>query len=121
MSKVSDTFDLWSVITKVLPRLKDEIMGRDGKLVIRPDYGDPVKILCGDSEAATEWERKGVVELLWDIFGGTVNDKGFKMLDSHIGTIYGDSITIDRCRMICKLLRLKGFASTNVVLGIGLA
>lgn len=119
VSKVSDTIDLWAVITKVLPLLKDEIMGRDGKLVIRPDSGDPVKIICGDPKAKTENERKGVVELLWDIFGGTETKQGFKLLDEHIGCIYGDSITLDRARMICKNLKAKGFASTNVVLGIG--
>lgn len=118
VSKVSDTFDLWSVITKVLPRLKKEIMERDGKLVIRPDSGDPVKILCGDPNAEGP-AKKGVVELLWDIFGGTVTEQGYKLLDPHIGAIYGDSITIDRCRQICKLLVEKGFATTNIVLGIG--
>lgn len=126
VSKVSDTFDLWSVITKVLPRLKDEIMGRDGKLVIRPDSGDPVDILCGTSIPLNGMEypgktpeEKGVVELLWDIFGGTVNDLGYKILDPHIGAIYGDSITIERCEEICARLKAKGFASVNIVLGIG--
>jgi nicotinamide phosphoribosyltransferase len=62
---------------------------------------------------------KGVIELLWDAFGGTINEQGYKVLDSHIGAIYGDSITIDRADEICKRLEAKGFASTNVVLGIG--
>ena len=64
-------------------------------------------------------EGKGVIELLWDAFGGTVNEQGYKVLDSHIGAIYGDSITIDRADEICSRLAAKGFASTNVVLGIG--
>lgn len=119
VSMVSDTINLWDVIKKVLPAIKDVIMGRDGKLVIRPDSGDPVKILCGDPDSPYDTVNKGVIELLWDEFGGTVNEKGYKVLDPHIGAIYGDSITIDRCRMICKLLKLKGFASTNIVLGIG--
>jgi nicotinamide phosphoribosyltransferase len=59
------------------------------------------------------------VELLWDIFGGTVNEQGFKVLDSHIGAIYGDSITTERAEAICQRLSDKGFATTNVVLGIG--
>jgi nicotinamide phosphoribosyltransferase len=57
--------------------------------------------------------------LLWDIFGGTINEQGYKVLDPHIGAIYGDSITIDRAEEICKRLEAKGFASTNIVLGIG--
>lgn len=119
VSIVSDTWDLWEVINDFLPKLKDKIMKREGKIVIRPDSGDPVKIICGDKEAVTEHGKKGVIELLWEIFGGETNSKGYKQLDSHIGTIYGDAITIDRCKQICSQLKQKGFASTNIVYGIG--
>jgi len=126
VSLVSDTFNLWDVLTFALPKLKDTILARDGgpnsldKVVIRPDSGNPVKILCGDPSAEEgSPEHKGVVELLWDLFGGTVNEHGYKVLDSHIGAIYGDAITIPRCRAICEQLKEKGFASTNVVYGIG--
>jgi nicotinamide phosphoribosyltransferase len=172
LSMVSDTFDLWRMCTEYLPALKEEIMSRDGKLVIRPDSGDPADILCGmrvmteeelnkfvytdeygykengivilkdgvyyepevnhwsdgsidwagadmDGKIYNEHEVKGVIELLWDVFGGTINEQGYKVLDPHIGAIYGDSITIDRADEICKRLEAKGFASTNVVLGIG--
>lgn len=135
ISVVSDTWDLWEVITSFLPKLKKYIMVREGKLVLRPDSGNPVEILCGvehyidetdnycrsDSPRVpvSEPERKGVIELLYDIFGGTTDDKGYKQLDSHIGAIYGDSITLDRAEQICTRLAAKGFSSTNVVLGIG--
>lgn len=205
VSVVSDSWDLWKVCTKYLPKLKDKILARNGKLVIRPDSGDPVDILCGhpvlfeivdkekikfgnnlhipnigvddsgmSEDGMLDWsmeslaiaieetvgtiydegkycckingqyysfevvlnkeddgggyrnikllsvaEQKGVVELLWDVFGGTVNEKGFKVLDPHIGTIYGDSITLDRAEQICRRLAAKGFASTNVVFGVG--
>lgn len=122
LSVVSDTWDLWKVCTEHVVTLKEEILARDGKLVIRPDSGDPVNILCGDLElspANLSPARKGVIELLWDVFGGTINEQGYKVLDPHIGAIYGDSITIDRANEICKRLEAKGFASTNVVLGIG--
>lgn len=119
VSIVSDTWDLWKVLDEVIRGLKEEIMGRNGKVVIRPDSGDPVRILCGDPDADSEHARKGVIELLWDIFGGTVTERGFKQLDSHIGAIYGDAITLDRCRDICERLAAKGFASTNMVYGIG--
>lgn len=119
VSIVSDTWDLWKVLTDYLPRLTEEILAREDKVVIRPDSGDPVDILCGDPDGKSDQERKGVVELLWDVFGGTVNDKGYKELDPHIGAIYGDSINLDRAERICKRLEEKGFASTNVVLGIG--
>jgi nicotinamide phosphoribosyltransferase len=147
LSVVSDTWDLWKVLTVYLPQLKEEILSRDGKLVIRPDSGDPVDIICGKikpnsygeidffdehGEYSTKEqyynrvkgtkeynESKGVIELLWDIFGGTINSQGYKVLNEKIGAIYGDSITIDRADEICKRLAAKGFASSNIVLGVG--
>lgn len=135
LSVVSDTWDLWKLITEYLPALKDEILARDGKLVIRPDSGDPVDIICGihpdnlqtnlngrytisNYRKVTSNEEKGVIELLWDIFGGTINEQGYKVLDSHIGAIYGDSITPERAIQIAERLKAKGFAN-QVVLGIG--
>lgn len=64
-------------------------------------------------------QQKGAIECLWDTFGGTTNEKGFKTLNQRVGLIYGDSITLDRCNEILKLLAEKGFASDNVVFGIG--
>jgi len=200
LSIVADTFDLWKLITEYLtdPEVKSMILARDGKLVIRPDSGDPVDIICGRqfkafnnadfegfqrycadylndqlneetphgenggdiTEVVTwngklyevnynpEWNRYdkqyyfienygsavskctftekdstpadfGVIDLLWDIFGGTINDQGYKVLDSHIGAIYGDSINLERQVQIYERLEAKDFASTNIILGIG--
>jgi nicotinamide phosphoribosyltransferase len=191
LSVVSDTWDLWKLLTVYLPELKEEILARDGKLVVRPDSGDPADILCGvgskyrvfdKKKILDEWlyetaeenegvifkfkdkyykigdveyfireygedntylnfddmlarrqslledvtktiddkspSFKGVVELLWDIFGGTINEKGYKVLDNHIGAIYGDSITPERLADISQRLMVKGFAS-QVVFGVG--
>lgn len=198
-SVVSDTYDFWKVVSETLPSLKPEIMDRNGKMVIRPDSGDPVKIICGkrileienneyiesleDAKfhvaemiedevreetphgeygvdekdgvfkyldkyytltVSFEYDRHdkqyyyiyetrisnfeeftpsasdlGLIESLWNTFGGTVTEQGYKVLDSHIGAIYGDSITLDRAEQILSRLKEKGFASTNIVLGIG--
>lgn len=64
-------------------------------------------------------EQKGSIEILWDIFGGTTTEQGYKVLDSHIGLIYGDSITLEVAQEVFKRLEAKGFASTNVVFGVG--
>jgi len=120
VSIVSDTWDFWQVVTGFLPELKDKILARDGKVVIRPDSGDPVKIIVGDEDALPgSPEYKGAISCLWETFGGTVTEKGYKLLDSHIGLIYGDSITLERQQAILEGLKQKGFASYNVVLGIG--
>ena len=150
-SYVADTYNLWEVLTSILPILKDRIMSRDGKVVIRPDSGDPCDIICGLNTKGYYWSNgtegelcicenddnlgkclvtvedqeyaqqryKGVIELLWDIFGGTINSKGYKVLDPHIGCIYGDAITLERAEEICRRLESKGFASSNIVFGIG--
>lgn len=162
---VSDTWDLWNVLEKVAPSMKDVIMNRDGKVVFRPDSGCPVQILTGthmnvhDSinpsmeeirvamdygwkgvvnstrqfeikvdetsqelvvvESAATSEAKGAVQILWEQFGGYENSIGYRELDPHVGLIYGDSITLDRCEQICNRLMQQGFSTGNVVFGVG--
>lgn len=136
VSVVSDTWDFWKVITEYLPKLKGIILGRDGRLVIRPDSGDPVKIIAGYTaeeirnyyadfgtepidRILPEHEIKGAYECLLDLFGYTLTEKGYKMLDCHIGMIYGDSITMERQKEIYRRLEAKGICASNLVLGIG--
>ena len=128
ISIVSDTWDFWQVITDYVPRLKEDILAREGRVIIRPDSGVPEDIICGvdpakytkeEYETLPEHIKKGAYECLWDMFGGTVNEKGYKVLDSHIGMIYGDSITLERQKTIYARLEAKGFAATNLVLGVG--
>jgi nicotinic acid phosphoribosyltransferase len=122
LSIVSDTWNIYNVLENILPTLKDRILARDGKVVIRPDSGDPADIICGtvaEFGAGTTPEEKGTIELLWETFGGTVNANGLKTLDSHIGAIYGDSITPERAEDIFERLEAKGFAVDNLVYGAG--
>jgi nicotinamide phosphoribosyltransferase len=121
LSVVSDTYSLRQVIEDFLPELKDEIEARDGKLVIRPDSGDPADIICGTSRelGAAEFYERGAIESLWDIFGGTTNNDGYKVLSDKIGLIYGDGMYKERIEDINSRLAEKGFASINWVAGIG--
>lgn len=180
VSRVCDSYDYWNVVTNIVPRLKTEILNRKAdamgfsKVVIRPDSGEPVDIICGTAipvETLTDVERwfsrnnqyasqyfvktvrlengefdssymlcyktekgidtqvlqpeeitpemRGTVECLWDVFGGTLTQQGYRLLDSHIGMIYGDSITIKRAQEIVTRLKMKGFATINTLLGIG--
>jgi nicotinamide phosphoribosyltransferase len=125
VSIVCDTWDFWHVLTDTLPKLKNEIMNREGKVVVRPDSGDPVKIICGDPglfqnlRTPASPEERGAVEVLFDTFGGEVNAKGYITLDPHVGLIYGDSINLERQEAILHGLAAKGYSSYNVVLGIG--
>lgn len=81
-------------------------------------YLDGSTIKSCEPSTLTPQER-GAVECLWDVFGGTRTENGFKMLDSHIGLIYGDSITLEIAYDILTRLMNKGFAASNVVFGIG--
>ncbi len=149
VSIVSDTWDFWKVMSEYTVSLKEEILARDGRVVFRPDSGDPVDIICGynpsnkngiwfdpplpkngvphkdqkyygrNGQEVSKEEIKGAYELLWDIFGGTINEKGYKVLNPKVGIIYGDSITLERQKEIYKRLEAKGFCASNLVLGVG--
>lgn len=122
MSMVSDGYDYFSMLTDVLasPEIKERILVRDGKYVVRPDSGDPKKILCGDPEAKEGTpENKGTFRILEEIFGATVNSKGFKELNSKIGVIYGDGMYFERYADILETMKSMGYANTNLVIGIG--
>lgn len=106
-SAVLDSYDYWNIIDNVLPQIKDEILAHNGCMLIRGDSGE-----CVDVVTQTVFK-------LWEHFGGTINSKGYKVLDSHVKAIYGDSITIQRCEEIYRILEENGFACSNVALGVG--
>lgn len=106
-SCVLDSYDYWNVIDNILPRLHDEILAHNGCMLMRGDSGDCVEVVTK------------TVFKLWDQFGGTVNSKGYKVLDPHVKAIYGDSITVQRCEEIYEILKNAGFACSNVALGVG--
>lgn len=106
-SMVSDTYDYWNMVNNSIPACKEEIMAHNGKFLIRPDSGNMVDISIR------------TIKKLWKVFGGTVNSKGYKELDPHIGIIYGDGCTLNRVREIYDILKIEGFAANNIVFGVG--
>ena len=106
-SCVSDSYDYWNVVENILPTLKDEILAHNGCMLVRGDSGDCVEVVTK------------TVFKLWDIFGGTINSKGYKVLDPHVKALYGDSITVERAWRIFSILEENGFAANNVSLGVG--
>lgn len=107
VSVVLDSYDYWNVIENILPQLKEEIMNHNGCMLMRGDSGDCVEVVTK------------TVFKLWEEFGGTINSKGYKVLDSHVKAIYGDSITVQRCEQIYRILEENSFACSNVALGVG--
>lgn len=120
VSIVSDTYDLWNTIENYYcGRFKEKILERDGKVVVRPDSGDPPNIICGDPAGETEAERFGVLRLLDRGFGSNFNSLGFRELDPHIGAIYGDAIFYERAQQILSRMAGMGYASNQIVFGSG--
>ena len=106
-SMVSDTYDYWNMVNNIIPACKKEILAHNGKLLVRPDSGDMVSITIG------------TIQKFWETFGGTINEAGYKVLDPHIGLIYGDGCTLNKVAEIYETLAQLGFAATNVVFGVG--
>lgn len=106
-SMVSDTYDYWNMVNNILPSLKEDVLNHNGKLLIRPDSGDQFTVTVD------------TVQSLWNTFGGTINKKGFKVLNPHIGVILGDGCTLNVVGKIWKELYHRGFAANNVVFGVG--
>lgn len=123
LSIVSDTYDFFGVLRMFDPNagngLYELLMSRDGKVVFRPDSGNPDHVLNGDPNAPIDSDQYlGALRVLWEIFGGTVNDRGFYVLDEHVGLIYGDGMYYERIEKIIENGMSNGFAS-QVVFGIG--
>ena len=146
VSIVSDTWDFWNVIENFLPKLKKDIMARDGRVVIRPDSGDPVDIICGlrtnphfhtrmkegkyyccyapfndDAEyvEVSEGQYYGAYYMLGKIFGWNITSKDYRYPSTKIGLLYGDSITLERQKQIYMRLENAHMAACNLVLGVG--
>lgn len=136
VSIVSDTYNLWDVLTKWAPSRKERILSRDGKVVFRPDSGKPVDIVCGlDGGGLYPWlgrdgvtayintpsieAQKGCLKLLEETFGSTLNDKGYKILNPKVGLIYGDGMHYDRFELMLHTMECDGWASSNLVIGVG--
>lgn len=146
ISVVSDGFDFWNVIENILPKLKKEIMARDGRVIIRPDSGNPTDIICGlrtnpnfhtrihegkyycnynpfvdDSQyvEVSEGQYYGAYYMLGKTFGWNTTEKGYMYPSTKIGLIYGDAITLERQRHIYERLESSNLAGCNLVLARG--
>ena len=107
LSVVIDSYDHIAFIKNAVANYKDKILARDGKLVFRPDSGQPVKVTLE------------VLDCLAENFGYTINSKGYKVLNSKVGALWGDGIEVDGIQSILYNMKLKGYSAENIVFGMG--
>jgi nicotinamide phosphoribosyltransferase len=104
---VSDSYDLWNAVDNLWgDRLKQLVIDSGATIVIRPDSGDPVEIVGK------------VLQRLDTHFGGTLNDKGYKVLN-HVRVIQGDGVDEESITEILQTIENMGFSATNVAFGMG--
>lgn len=105
---VSDSYDLDAAIETIWGgSLRDKVLSRKGTLVVRPDSGDPIETPLR------------TVTKLWDIFGGSTNSKGFKVLNDHVRLIQGDGMNIASIERLVARMVEEGFAIDNIAFGMG--
>lgn len=128
LSYVADSRDYYKFISEDLVELKDDILARTEdelglvKFVIRPDSSPktPLEVICGDDEAevgSPEWA--GSLEILWNIFSGDTNASGYRVINTKVGLIYGEAITLDMQTKIYAKMKEQGFCVSNVLFGVG--
>lgn len=121
VSIVSDTYDVFKVLTEFAEELKPKILARDGVCVFRPDSGLPENIICGEpcEGRPTTPQQKGAIQLLFDTFGGELNSKGYIVLNPKVRLLYGDGMYYERFEKTLIRMEEMGFSPENLVIGVG--
>lgn len=108
VSIVSDSYDLWNAIDNIFGNvLKDRVLAMKGRLVVRPDSGDPATITLQ------------AVEKLGKAFGYEINGKGYKVLNPKVRVLWGDGVGLDTVGDVLANLSYGGWSGENVVFGMG--
>ena len=105
---VSDSWDIYNAVSHLWGQeLKDKVLNRQGTVVVRPDSGDPCKVV------------PDILDLLGKRFDVLTNDKGYKVLDSHIRVIQGDGIDRNSLNGILEAVMNRGWSADNLAFGSG--
>jgi nicotinamide phosphoribosyltransferase len=108
LSIVADSYDVYNFAGHILGEVyKDEILARDGRVVCRPDSGDPVGVTLD------------VLDILAVQFGTTPNRKGYRVLPPQIGVLWGDGIDKDGIEKILEAMQINNWSAENIVFGMG--
>ena len=105
---VSDSYDLMHAINHHWGEtLREQVLARDGILVVRPDSGEPTEIV------------PAVIEALMDKFGEQTTSTGYRLLNDKVRVIQGDGITRESLKAILAKMDARKLAVGNVAFGMG--
>jgi nicotinamide phosphoribosyltransferase len=108
VSIVGDSWDIYRFASEIVgTSLREAVLARNGKLVLRPDSGDPNEVV------------PKLLDILGEKFGYSTNDKGFKVLNPKVGIIQGDGMNYWTCRTLFDIIKSKGWSGDNLVIGMG--
>jgi nicotinamide phosphoribosyltransferase len=108
LSVVSDSYDIYNFVSNIVgTKFKDRILDRDGVFVVRPDSITP-------THPTPEEEMVWIMENLWANIGGTINSKGYKVINPKVRVLWGDGIDIDGIKKILYAVTKAGFATENI-------
>ena len=107
VSLVSDTYNIYNAVENLFPQLKNLMIEKGGRVVIRPDSGNPVAVVSN------------VINTLMQKFGFTVNSKGYKVLPDYLRVIQGDGVNELSIRDILNELEMQKISAENVIFGMG--
>ena len=105
---VSDSYDLWNALENIWgDQLRESVQNNGGTVVIRPDSGDPEKVVVR------------TLEILMDRFGHQQTHRGYRLLPDYIRVIQGDGVNLESIAAILEAMKQKGLSADNVAFGMG--
>lgn len=105
---VSDAYDIYNAVEHLWgERFNQRIKESGGCVVVRPDSGNPVNVVCT------------VINKLMDKFGYTINAKGYKVLPNYIRVIQGDGINESTLKDILFEMDIQKLSADNITFGMG--
>jgi nicotinamide phosphoribosyltransferase len=112
VSIVGDSYNIYQFARWLTGPLKERVLARDGKVVLRPDSTTPM-------DPTPPLEVVHLLEILWEGFGGTTNEKGYRLLDPHIGMLWGDGLDAKMIEKIIDRMMMENWSPANMVFGMG--
>ena len=109
LSIVGDSYDIYNFVEKIIggEQFREKIINSGGKLIVRPDSGNPNEVI------------PRILNLLGEKFGKTQNKLRYNVLPDYIRVIQGDGINFNSIGPLYESVKKSGWAPSNLSLGSG--